>query len=65
MNAVARFGAIMSFTFCAIPGLWNIFKSDAENGQVLFGMFLLGFATFAGSMVWLLGEKCYPKGNGK
>ena len=65
MKTVARFGAIMSFGFCAIPAFWLIFKDNAESGPVLFGLFLLGIAIFAGSMVWLLGERCFPEKNGK
>ena len=56
MKTISQVGAVLSFTFCAIPGLWLIFNSS-ETGAILFGMFLIGIAFFAGSMVWLTGEK--------
>jgi hypothetical protein len=65
MKNVSRFGAVLSFTFCAIPGLWLILHSNSEAGAVLFGMFLIGIAFFAGSMVWLTGERHRLKQDGK
>jgi uncharacterized membrane protein YgdD (TMEM256/DUF423 family) len=62
MKTLARIGAALSFTFLAIPGLIILMNARAlthEDGFILaaIGLFLVGLAFFAGTILWLAGEK--------
>ncbi len=37
---------------------------DAETGQIIFGSLFIGVACFAGTLLWLLGEKFGASSNG-
>jgi len=59
MKIVARVGAVLSFTFFFLPGVWlaGSSGSERETGVIIFGLILVGVAIFAGTMLWLMGEK--------
>ena len=58
MKTLARIGAVSSFTFFFIPGMWLVLDANAEKGVVGLGLILFGIACFAGTLLWLVGEKC-------
>ncbi len=58
MKTLARIGAVLSFTFFFIPGTWLVLDANAEKGVVALGLILFGIACFAGTLLWLVGEKC-------
>ena len=58
MKTLARIGAVSSFTFFFIPGTWLVQDSNAEKGVIALGLILFGIACFAGTLLWLVGEKC-------
>jgi hypothetical protein len=65
MKTLARTGAIVSFTFFLLPGIWLAFSDGHEGGVIVLGMILIGIAFFAGPMLWLTGEKCCSKQDGR
>ncbi len=67
MKAFARTGAVLSFGFFSVPGLALMAHAggDAETGQIIFGSLFIGIGCFAGTLLWLLGEKCGAKPDGK
>jgi len=59
MKTLARTGAVLSLSFFTIPALWLLSQSTPDAPALtIFGLCLLGVATFLGSLLWLLGEKC-------
>ncbi len=68
MKTLARIGAISSFTLFCLPAvlLFRIPQDtrDATLATVL-GLCLLGVAVFLGTILWLAGEKCCSKQDGK
>lgn len=66
MRTLFRIAAVLSFGFCfaggscllviAQPGVY----SDALPIMAV-GLFLVGVAFFAGSMIWLAAERCCPR----
>ena len=58
MKILTRIGAVSSFTFFFIPGTWLVQDSNAEKGVIALGLILFGIACFAGTLLWLVGEKC-------
>ena len=67
MKTFARTGAVLSFGFFSVPGLALMAHAggDAETGQIIFGSLFIGIGCFAGTLLWLLGEKCGAKPDGK
>jgi hypothetical protein len=55
MKTVARIGAILSFFFFLLPGLWLL--NQGERLAFVLGSSLIGFGCFAGTMLWIAGEK--------
>ncbi|HEY2343636.1 MAG TPA: hypothetical protein VGH90_11420 [Chthoniobacteraceae bacterium] len=54
----ARVGAVLSFLLFFSPGAWLLQNAGShETGEMIFGLVLMGCGCFAGSMVWLTGEK--------
>ena len=67
MKALARIGAILSFGCFFFSGGWLVLHSTPgrEPGVIILGVLLMGIAFFAGPMLWLAGEKCCSKQNGR
>jgi len=69
MKTLLRIAAIMSFGFCVSGGLilvdLAVSSSYSDTSIVAIGLILIGAAFFAGSVVWLLAEKCCPRQNDK
>ncbi len=68
MKTFARIGALSSFTLFLIPAVL-LFRvpggyKDSLLATVL-GLCLLGLAVFLGTILWLVGEKCGSKPDGK
>jgi hypothetical protein len=66
MKTLARTGAALSFIFCLIPGLIILMNARGlthEDGFILaaIGLFLVGLAFFAGTILWIAGEKWTAK----
>lgn len=59
MKTLARTGAVLTFGFFTVPGLALIAHSreNSEWGEAIFGSLFIGIACFAGTLLWLLGEK--------
>ena len=68
MKLVARIGALGSFAFLVVPGVWLLTQSHGSGTDTfahILGSFLIGLAFFAGSLLWICGEKCAGRENGK
>lgn len=67
MKTLARTGAVLSFGFLSVPGLALIVhgQDNNETWAAVFGSLFIGIACFAGTILWLLGEKCGANSNGK
>ena len=67
MKALARTGAVLSFAFFSVPGLALMAHTGgyAETGQIIFGSRFIGIGCFAGTLLWLMGEKLGTKSNGQ
>ena len=67
MKTLARTGAVLSFAFFSVPGLALIAHTGgyAETGQIIFGSRFIGIGCFAGTLLWLMGEKLGTKSNGQ
>jgi len=67
MKTLARTGAVLSFGFLSVPGLTLIAHAQEHNETVaaVFGSLFIGVACFAGTMLWLMGEKFDSSSNGK
>ena len=65
MKTLARLGAILSFLFCLLGGLWILtrvaFGSKDDVLSTAIGFYFVGKAFFVGPMLWLAGEKCGSK----
>ena len=59
MKTLARTGAVLSFAFFSIPGLalMSHSRENSEWGEAVFGCLFIGVACFAGTLLWMLGEK--------
>lgn len=59
MKTLARTGAVLSFGFFSVPGLALMAHAhgDTEMGEVIFGSLFIGVGCFAGTLLWLMGEK--------
>ena len=67
MKTLARTGAVLSFAFFSVSGLALMAHAGgyAETGQIIFGSLFIGIGCFAGTLLWLMGEKLGPKSNGQ
>jgi hypothetical protein len=61
MKTITRLGAILSFAFCLLAGLWILSRASfGAKDDVLataIGFYFVGKAFFVGPMLWLAGEK--------
>jgi uncharacterized membrane protein YgdD (TMEM256/DUF423 family) len=68
MKTLARIGAILSFLLFFIPAVL-LFRVPTEYKDstlaTVLGLCLLGVAVFLGTILWLVGEKCFSKQDGK
>ena len=62
MKALAQVGAVMSFAFCLLGGLWLLsranFNSKDDILPTAIGFYFVGKAFFVGPMLWLAAGKC-------
>lgn len=67
MKTFARTGGVLSFGFFSVPGLALMAHAggDGESGQIIFGSLFIGIGCFAGTLLWLVGEKCGSKPDAK
>lgn len=67
MKTLARVGAVLSFSFFSVPGLALMAHAhgDSEMGEVIFGSLFIGIGVFAGTLLWLTGEKLGSKPDAK
>ncbi|MFM8470789.1 MAG: hypothetical protein ACKODH_12645 [Limisphaerales bacterium] len=67
MKTVARTGAILSCGFFSAPGIGLICHASGQHevGEALFGSLFIGVGIFAGTLLWLLGEKFGAKPDAK
>lgn len=63
MKTLARIGAILSFGFFSIPGLALMSQTREHGGigEAVFGSLFIGIGIFAGTLLWLMGEKIGSK----
>lgn len=63
MKTFARTGAVLSLSFFSVPGLALMAHSHEHNetGAAIFGCLFIGIGIFAGTLLWLLGEKFAAK----
>jgi uncharacterized membrane protein YgdD (TMEM256/DUF423 family) len=63
MKILARTGAVLSFGFLSVPGLALIVhaQDNNETGAAIFGCLFIGVACFAGTLLWLMGERIGSK----
>lgn len=61
MKTLARIGAVLSFAFCLIGGLWILsrtnFSSKDDALATAIGFYFVGKAFFVGPMLWVTGGK--------
>ncbi|MFN0068530.1 MAG: hypothetical protein ACKVYV_12940 [Limisphaerales bacterium] len=70
MKTVTRIGAIVSFLCCLLGGVWLLrpaLGGAFEDGFVLAsaGVSLIGVGVFLGLLLWLAGEKCLTRQEGR
>ncbi|GDY22171.1 hypothetical protein LBMAG56_35180 [Verrucomicrobiota bacterium] len=67
MKTFARIGAVLSFGFFSVPGLALLAHGHgrSEWSEPIFGSLFLGIGCFAGTVLWLLGERCGSKPDAK
>jgi len=62
MKTLARIGAVLSFAFCLLGGLWILsrvsFTSKDDILGTAIGFYFVGKAFFVGPMLWLAADKC-------
>ena len=65
MKTLAQIGAVLSFGFCLLGGIWILkqadFSSKGDALAVAIGFYFVGKAFFVGPMLWLAGERMSPK----
>ena len=65
MKTLARLGAVLSFSFCLLGGLWILtrvsFGSKDDILSTAIGFYFVGKAFFVGPMLWLTGDRCERK----
>jgi len=69
MKTLARIGAVLSFAFCLVGGLWILSRADFKSKDDILGtaigFYFVGKAFFVGPMLWLAAEKICSKPDGK
>jgi drug/metabolite transporter (DMT)-like permease len=67
MKTLARTGAVLCFGFFSVPGLALMAHSreNSEWGEDIFGCLFIGVACFAGTLLWLMGERIGSKSDAK
>lgn len=67
MKTLARIGAVLSLGFFSVPGiaLMAHSRSHDEWGEAIFGCLFIGIGVFAGTLLWLMGERFGAGANGK
>ena len=66
MKTIACIGAVLSFLFFLIPGVrvLNLANSQDQFAFIV-GFSLIGFAFFAGTLLWIIAQKCCSKQDSK
>lgn len=68
MKALVQAGAVMSFLFCLLGGLWILgrinFSAKDDALAAAIGFYFVGKAFFVGPMLWLAAGKCCPQQDG-
>ena len=59
MKTLARTGAVLSLGFFSVPGLALMTHAydHGEWGEAIFGCLFIGVGVFAGTLLWLMGER--------
>lgn len=61
MKTLARIGAVLSFAFCLLGGLWILSRSSFTSKDDILGtaigFYFVGKAFFVGPMLWIAGGK--------
>lgn len=61
MKTLARIGAVLSFVFCLLGGLWLLMRTDFSSKDNILstaiGFYFVGKAFFVGPMLWLAADK--------
>jgi hypothetical protein len=69
MKTLARIGAVLSFAFCLLGGLWILsrvnFHKDDDVLATAIGFYFVGKAFFVGPMLWLAAGKCCKQSDSK
>jgi hypothetical protein len=69
MKTIARIGAVLSFTFCLLGGLWILTRANFSSKDDLLGtaigFYFVGKAFFVGPMLWLAAGNSCPKPDSK
>lgn len=69
MKTLARIGAVLSFGFCLLGGLWLLCRTDFSTKDnalsTAIGFYFVGKAFFVGPMLWLAAGKCCAQPEGK
>jgi hypothetical protein len=69
MKTLAQIGAVLSFSFCLLGGLWILSRADFHSKDdalgTAIGFYFVGKAFFVGPMLWLAAEKFTSKPDGK
>ena len=69
MKTLTRIGAVLSFLFCFLGGLWILTRVDfTKNDDILttaIGFYFVGKAFFVGPMLFLTGERMGAKSESK
>jgi hypothetical protein len=62
VKTLARIGAVLSFAFCLLGGLWILsratFSAKEDILPTAIGFYFVGKAFFVGPMLWLAADKC-------
>ena len=61
MRIFARTAALLSATLTLFPAIWLLTRANLieEPIALILGLFLISFACFSGTTLWLQGERCY------
>lgn len=67
MKTLARIGAALSLGFFSVPGLALMSQTREHGGmgEAVFGSLFIGIGVFAGTVLWLMGEKLGSKPDAK
>lgn len=69
MKTLARIGAVLSFAFCLLGGLWILSRSSFNSKDdvlaTAIGFYFVGKAFFVCPMLWLASGKCFTNADSK